>query len=455
MCWSKRLREPNDEETGSGNATLFYRLTSLKYNPGLCLQLLYNIPIFNKQSFMKSASRLTVLALLVTITGTACNQEVDPVFDYNLKSARVIETNNNFGLELLKTVFEAETRPNIMISPASVSIALGMTYNGAETTTMDAFKKVLNYEELTREEVNEITKELIGVLVTNSKGNLLEIANSIWYNEGFPVKQEFIDLNSNYFDASVSELDFSRESAVQTINEWVNNSTHEKISKIIDNIDPSTMMILINAIYFNCIWEVEFDPEDTYDAPFYNENGTKFGDVDMMKLESTFNVAYSDNFRAIELPYKNKKFSMFLFLPDEGTQVKDLVRELDGETWNGWLEKFNSVRDYTIELPRFEFEFDRSLKEDLRVMGLEVAFSEEADFSGISEIDLLISDVIHKTYIKLNEKGTEAAAVTAITMDVTSAGPGTILRFDRPFLFAITENSSKSILFMGKVSQPG
>jgi serpin B len=414
----------------------------------------YNIPIFKKQIFMKRASRLTVLALLITITGTACNQEVDPVFDYNLKSARVIETNNNFGLELLKTVFEAEKRPNIMISPASVSIALGMTYNGAETTTMDAFKKVLNYEELTREEVNEITKELIGVLVTNSKGNLLEIANSIWYNEGFPVKQEFIDLNSNYFDASVSELDFSRESAVQTINEWVNNSTHEKISKIIDNIDPSTMMILINAIYFNCIWEVEFDPEDTYDAPFYNENGTKFGEVDMMKLESTFNVAYSDNFRAIELPYKNKKFSMFLFLPDEGTQVIDLVRELDGERWNGWLEKFNSVRDYTIELPRFEFEFDRSLKEDLRAMGLEVAFSEEADFSGISEIDLLISDVIHKTYIKLNEKGTEAAAVTAITMDLTSAGPGTILRFDRPFLFAITENSSKSILFMGKVSQP-
>ncbi|MFO7670969.1 MAG: serpin family protein [Bacteroidales bacterium] len=404
---------------------------------------------------MIQALRLTALALLATITGTACNQEVDPVFDYNLKSARVIETNNNFGLELLKTVFEAETRPNIMISPASVSIALGMTYNGAETTTMDAFKKVLNYDGITREEVNEITNELIGVLVTNSKGNLLEIANSIWYNEGFPVKQEFIDLNSNYFDARVSELDFSRASAVQTINEWVNHSTHEKISEIIDHIDPSTMMILINAIYFNCIWEVEFDPEDTYDAPFYNENGTKFGDVDMMKLESTFNVAYSDNFRAVELPYKNKKFSMFLFLSDEGTSVNELVQELDGETWNGWLNRFNSTRDYTIELPRFEFEFDRSLKEDLMAMGLEVAFSEEADFSGISEIELLISDVIHKTYIKLNEKGTEAAAVTAVTMDLTSAGPGTILRFDRPFLFAITENSSKSILFMGKVSQPG
>jgi serine protease inhibitor len=202
------------------------------------------------------------------------------------------------------------------------------------------------------------------------------------------------------------------------------------------------------------LWEVEFDPEDTYDSPFYREDGTKFAMVDMMNLESNFKVAFSDNFRAIELPYKNKKFSMFLFLPDEGFTVNELVQELDGETWKAWLERFSEIKDYTIELPRFEFEFDRSLKEDLKTMGLEVAFSDGADFSGISEIDLLISDVIHKTYIKLNEEGTEAAAVTAVTMDLTSVGPGTILRFDRPFLFSIIENSSKSILFMGKVSEP-
>lgn len=398
---------------------------------------------------------IPIFALTSILSAKSCNHEIDDiVFDYNLKSAKVIETNNNFGLELLKTVFTTEEKANIMISPASVSIALGMTYNGAETTTRNAFEEVLNYQGLSREEVNKIMKELIRVLLTNTKGNLLEIANSIWNNEGFPVKQEFVDLNSNYFGALVSELNFSKASALSTINEWVSDNTHGKIDEIIDHIDPSTMMILINAIYFNCMWEVEFDPEDTYDAPFYRENGTKFAMVDMMKLESTFKVAYSDNFRAIELPYKNNKFSMFLFLPDEGTTVNELAQELDGETWKGWLQSFRETRDYTIELPRFEFEFDRSLKEDLKAMGLDVAFSNEADFSGISDIDLLISDVIHKTYIKLNEEGTEAAAVTAITMDLTSAGPGTILRFDRPFLFSITENSSKSILFMGKVSEP-
>ncbi|MCP4311419.1 MAG: serpin family protein [Bacteroidetes bacterium] len=403
---------------------------------------------------MKPAIKLTASLLLLSLLSAGCNQEVDPVFDYNLKSAKVIETNNNFGLELLKSVFENDDEPNIMISPASVSIALGMTYNGAETTTMDAFEEVLNYEGLTREEANEITRELIKVLVTNTKGNLLEIANSIWHDEEFPVKQEFIDLNTNYYDARVKELDFSKSTAVSTINNWVSSKTHEKIDEIIDSIDPSTMMILINAIYFNCVWKVEFDPKDTYDAPFYTETGTKFGVVDMMQLESTFNVAWADNFRAVELPYKNNKFSMFLFLPDEGTTVDDLVQELDGETWNQWRESFSEVKDYEIELPRFEFEFGRSLKEDLKAMGLEVAFTDYADFSGISDISLLISDVIHKTYIKVNEEGTEAAAVTAVIMDVTSAGPGSILRFDRPFLFAITENSSKSILFMGKVSEP-
>ncbi len=331
---------------------------------------------------------LTALVLLGTLIASSCQQEVDPIFDYNLKSAKVIETNNNFGLELLKTVFASEEEANIMISPASVSIALGMTYNGAETSTMDAFEEVLNYQGLSREEVNEITKELIGVLLTNTKGNLLEIANSIWSRKGFPVKQEFVDLNSNYFGARVSELDFSKASALSTINEWVSSNTHGKIDEIIDHIDPSTMMILINAIYFNCLWEVEFDPKDTYDTPFYREDGTKFAMVDMMNLESNFKVAFSDNFRAIELPYKNKKFSMFLFLPDEGFTVNELVQELDGETWKVWLESFSEIKDYTIELPRFEFEFDRSLKKDLLSMGLEVAFSDGADFSGISEIDL-------------------------------------------------------------------
>ncbi len=404
-------------------------------------------------NILKYANPLFIV-FLIFLTNVSCSQIDDPVFDYNLKSARVIETNNAFGLELLKHIFDNDQEGNIMISPASVSIALGMAYNGAGNTTMDAFEEVLNYEGLTRKEVNEITRELIDVLVTNVKGNLLEIANSMWYRNGFQVKQEFIDLNTNYYDAEVRELDFSKESAVETINNWVSDKTHKKIDKIVDSIDPATMMYLINALYFNCVWETEFDPKDTYDTPFYTESGSVFGTVDMMKLESDFNVSFTGGFSAVELPYKNGKFSMYLFLPDEGKSVQELVEELDEETWNTWLEQFSESNEFTIHLPRFEFDYKRSLKEDLAALGLQVAFTDEADFSGISDTPLLISDVLHKTYIKVNEEGTEAAAVTSISFDLTSAGPANFLKLDRPFLFVITENSSKSILFAGRVSEP-
>ncbi|MEN8204069.1 MAG: serpin family protein [Bacteroidota bacterium] len=403
---------------------------------------------------MKTHKSFFIFSLIISIFLSGCSPELDPVFDYNLKSAKVIEVNNDFGLELLKMVVENGDEPNLMISPASVSIALGMAYNGAENTTMDAFEEVLNYDGLTREEVNEITKELIHVLSTNVKGNLVEIANSLWYRKDFPVKQEFIDLNTNYYDARVEELDFSKADAIKTINNWVSDKTHGKIDQIVQSIDPTTMMYLINALYFNCVWETEFDSKDTYDANFYTELGRRYGTVDMMKLESTFNTLGVEGFSAAELPYKNGKFSMYVFLPDEGNTVNELVADLNGETWNNYLEQFSEATDFTIHMPRFEFDYKRSLKNDLAAMGLELAFSDEADFSGISDIDLLISEVMHKTYIKVNEEGTEAAAVTSISFGVTSAGPMNYLKLDRPFLFAITENSSKSILFMGKVSEP-
>lgn len=397
---------------------------------------------------------LVILILAVTTLGSGCQQIEDPVFDYNLKSAKVIETNNQFGLELFKEVLHSEEAPNIMISPASVSLALGMAYNGAASTTMEAFEQVLNYDGLSREEVNRISKELISVLITNVKGNLLEIANSLWHDDAFPVEKEFIDLNRTSYQAQVRALDFRSSEAVKTINDWVSEKTHGKIDEIIRNIDPAVMVILINAIYFNCVWEVEFDPDDTHSAPFYREDGQPWKEVEMMELESTFKTTFTDLFSGVELPYKNGKFSMVLFLPQEGMTVNELAGRLDGETWTSWREGFTEMEDFTVQMPRFKFEYERSLADDLKAMGLEIAFTDQADFSGISPEHLQISEVIHKTYIDVNEEGTEAAAVTAVMFETTSIGPPSAIRLDRPFLFAITEKSSQSILFMGKVSQP-
>ena len=404
---------------------------------------------------MKYRTYLVILILAGATLHSGCQQSEDPVFEYNLKSARLIETNNQFGLELLKEVLGKEDAPNIMISPASVSLALGMAYNGAGTSTMDAFEQVLNYDGLTREEVNRISEELIRVLVTNVKGNLLEIANSLWHDEGFPVEADFIELNRDYFDAQVRALDFRSAEAVKIINDWVSEKTHGKIDEIISNIDPAVMVILINAIYFNCVWEVEFDPDDTRPAPFYREDGSLWEEVEMMTLESAFNASFTARYTAVELPYKNNKFSMFLFLPAEGITVDELAGGLDADTWKEWLEGFSEIKDFTVQMPRFKFEYQRSLADDLKAMGLEVAFTDQADFSGISPEHLQISDVIHKTYIDVNEKGTEAAAVTAVMFETTALKPLSIIRLDRPFLFSIMEESSHSILFMGKVSEPG
>ncbi len=403
---------------------------------------------------MKNIITITLIALLATACEWTATE--DSTFDYNLKSAEVIATNNNFGLELFNQILANEDKANVMISPASISLALGMAYNGAGSTTKDAFDQVLNYEGLTTEEVNEISLDLIMQLLTDKKDNLLEIANSIWYHEGFPVHQSFLDINSTYFDAEVRELDFSSPSAVETINNWVSDNTHDKIEKIIDDLSPDARMVLINALYFNCLWEYEFDPDESTQEIFYTNDNSEFGKVEMMKTESTFNYAATEEFTAVELPYKDDKFSMHLFLPAYGTDVNDLISELDGNTWIDWLSKFSLNDDIQVIMPKFKFDYDRSLVEDLQEMGLGIAFTTEADFSGISDIGLLISDVIHKTYIDVNEEGTEAAAVTAIVFEVTSIDPSgpKIITFNRPFLFTITENSSKSIVFVGKVEEP-
>ena len=400
-----------------------------------------------------------IITMTILLVSGSCERTIteDPVFDYNKKSAEVIRTNNQFGLDLFGRIIETEEAANVMISPTSISLAMGMAYNGAGTTTKEAFDSVLKYEGITRAEVNEITRELIKILVTNSEGTLLEIANSVWYRTNFPVYESFIEMNKTYFNAEVKELDFADPAAVDAINSWVADKTHDKIDKIIEELSPESMMVLINALYFNCLWEIEFDPDETRTEPFYNEDQTTFADVEMMTTEGKFNYAATNDFTAVELPYKNGKFSMHLFLPAYGKTVDTLIEKLDGESWNGWLEAFSEHEKVQVTMPKFKFDYDRSLVGDLAGMGLGIAFTDAADFSGISEIALLISEVVHKTYIDVNEEGTEAAAVTAIVMELTSVGPGggpVVIRLDRPFLFTITENSSKSIVFIGKMMEP-
>jgi serpin B len=372
------------------------------------------------------------------------------------KSLELIESDNNFGLDFFQKVATENTTENIMVSPLSVALALGMTYNGSGGTTRDAMKETLKLGNMTDDEINASYKSIIDQLLKLDPKVILNIANSIWYKLNFPVQNEFIALNKEYYYAEVNELDFYAPGAKDIINGWVNNKTKGLIPAIIDEIPPEAVMYLINAIYFKGTWTYEFDPDDTKEQDFHTEGGMT-EKVDMMQMEADVLYTGNDLFDAISLPYGDGQFNMFIMLPKTGKSTADIVAELNNDNWNTWLNSLGKQK-VVVKLPKFKFEFFRLLNDDLTSMGMGIAFDpDSADFSGINpDRELYISRVLHKTFIEVNEEGTEAAAVTAVEIGETSYNPNERINFtaDHPFLFAIHENSSGTILFMGRVNLP-
>ena len=229
------------------------------------------------------------------------------------KSAELIEADHQFAFELFREVCSGAEEPNLMISSLSASYALGMTFNGANGTTKEAFRDVLHFGELTDEEVNESYKELMSQLVTLDDQVQFSIANSIWYKLGYNVLADFISTNQEYFDAAVEELDFSDPDAVDIINGWIEEKTNDKIKDMLDYIPADAVMYLINAIYFNATWKYQFDPEDTYEGDFILEEGG-IHRTDFMEVEGSFNYTAQEDFTAVELPYGDSAFSMVVIL---------------------------------------------------------------------------------------------------------------------------------------------
>lgn len=368
------------------------------------------------------------------------------------KAAEIIEADQQFAFELFSEVCSLSTEENIMISPLSVSYALGMTYNGAEGATLQAFKDVLHFDSLTQEEVNESYQDLMGQLITLDDEVEFSIANSIWCRLGANVLDSFISTNQEYFDAAVKELDFSDPGSVDVINGWIEDQTNDKIRDMLDAIPPGVYMYLVNAIYFNAAWKYEFDKDDTFTGDFYPEGGGTAA-VEYMQIEESFGYALQEDYAAVELPYGDSAFSMVAILPSEDMTLGELMVMYGQEEWNQ-LDSYSGTQKVTVELPKFKYEFKSLLNDPLTGLGLGVAFSDAADFSGITtETDLFISRVIHQTFIDVNEEGTEAAAATIVEMRENSAF-GNYIRFDKPFIYIIKENSTGAILFMGKVGRP-
>ncbi|MEE9442557.1 MAG: serpin family protein [candidate division Zixibacteria bacterium] len=368
----------------------------------------------------------------------------------------LVNSTNSFGLKLFKNI--NNTTPNdknLFISPLSVSYALGMAYNGAGGETKEAIASTLELPELSPIEINLSYKNLTQILGNLDEYVTFKIANSIWYRNGFPVKQSFLDINQDYFSASVRALDFNNSSSAETINNWVDINTNGKITNIINPpIDPLTMMYLINAIYFKGGWSLPFDSDYNFDMDFTREDGSKVLRT-FMRADTTFSFTENDLFQAIELMYGDSSFSIAILLPRPEHTVNDILSQLNNESWSSWMSQLENQSVY-LKLPKFKFKYDISLKSILASMGMNIAFQPfVADFTPIADVnDLHISDVFHKTFVQLDEEGTEAAAVTVVIISTTSIDPTPYITINRPFLFAIRERVSGTIIFMGKVADP-
>jgi len=391
------------------------------------------------------------------------NNSISPsaqeIRELTLTERNLVESDNKFGFKLFKEILKEEKDKNVFISPLSVAMALGMTYNGTSGSTQEEMQKTLELSCLTSQEANESYKSLIELLTCLDAQVKFQIANSIWYREIFPVENEFINLNKIYFDAEVSGLDFNDPKASNIINGWVNQKTDGKIEKIVDDvINPLTMMFLINAIYFKGAWTYKFDKHRTDDDSFTLPNGSE-KPCQMMMQENEFQYFENDDCQAIDLPYGEGDFRMTIFLPCKGKDVDSLTEELNQENWSQWLNSFRQ-QELILQLPKFTLAYEVKLNDVLKALGMEVAFNpDKANFTKMYKeeevsTNLYISKVKHKTFVEVNEEGTEAAAVTSVEMTVKSVSFKPIMRIDRPFIFAIRENRSGTILFIGKVVEP-
>ncbi|UMZ74273.1 serpin family protein [Natranaerofaba carboxydovora] len=363
---------------------------------------------------------------------------------------------NEFAFNILKEILKEEDEgTNTLVSPLSINMALYMTYNGADSITKEEMEKALNLEGLELEKLNEQMKNLKEFLEHTKDGVDFRVANSIWGREGeVNFLEEFVENNKEYYDSEINELDFSKQEASDIINDWVAENTEGKIDEIVgENIPARLLLYLINTTYFNGEWLEEFPEENTKEESFYTKDDEEITHP-MMKVEEEFPYKENDLFQAVSLPYKDDIFQMTLFLPKEDKSLEELTDNLTKKNWEKWQDGFHTGEG-TVKLPRFSYEYEKSLVDVLKNLGMETAFT-SANFSKMLESsgDLFIDEVLHKSFIEVDEKGTEAAAATKVAVEEVAAPKPFEIEFNRPFFYVIENTEADSILFMGTLYEP-
>ncbi len=420
--------------------------------------------MINKHIFNKTLPCLVYLVLFLFV---GCNNFVldalrttDDGVEIGPIDSNVPIGNTEFGFNLFNTIWETEQNQNIFISSFSVSTALAMTLNGASGETEQAMIDTLQLQGITTDSINSSYSQLLQTLQTSDPKITLNIANSLWGSEGIPFKQDFQQRNSQFFNAEISTLDFTDPNSLDTINEWVSTNTNGKIPKILDEIESNAVLFLINAIYFKGSWQAEFDPSDTRDRNFHLTTGdTKQVPMMARKGDYAYIANNEENFQAISLPYGEGQMSMYIFLPSSTSNLNTFLESLNTENWENWISQLRE-QEVMVYLPKFKLEYGtKELKDALSSLGMGIAFDEDhADFGRMAPLDviggnLFIQKVAHKTFIEVNEEGSEAAAATSVGIGIKSV-QRTIFYVDRPFFFAIRDNKTNTVLFIGTVVEP-
>lgn len=413
----------------------------------------------------KSYQKVAVLCTGILISLCACQSEKEDIpttprenIPLTRNEEAIVESNQAFAFKLFREVNTEEIGKNILISPLSASLALSMTYNGADGITAEEMKSTLGFTDYKQDELNSFYKKLITNLLKIDRSTKLGIANSIWVKNEFKLGEKFAEINKDSYDAEISYLDFNNPSSVNIINKWCENKTKGKITNIIEEITPQQVMFLINALYFKGIWKKEFDKKNTSKMKFTQPNGSTQS-IDMMQQINA--LAYrtiDEDLQIAELPYGNEAFSMVILLPALN-KLENTIQQLTPENWNKWTKDLSERQvDIDLQLPKFKVEYEKELNDNLKKIGINAAFNPlQANFSKMTEsqADLYIDFVKQKTYIEVDEKGSEAAAITTVAIVQTSPGPGSgtdnTFYVNRPFIYAIKEKSTGIILFMGKM----
>ncbi|HEX9059741.1 MAG TPA: serpin family protein [Clostridia bacterium] len=368
-------------------------------------------------------------------------------------SEDVYKANTNFAFDIFKELNKEDATKNVTISPLSISTAISMAYQGANGTTKDAISNALRYKGLDISTVNNSYKELFSYLNQADPKVQLAINNSIWYRDGLKVKDDFMSVNKDVFSSYIASLDFSNPDSANKINGWISTATKGKISNMINPPIPSdVLMYLINAVYFKGQWTEVFDPFKSTSGSFQSGDSS-IKNVVYMKKRSAGEYGSGTDYKAVRLPYGSGNIAMYCILPNENVKINDFISTLDSDKWNSIKKSISKSNDLELTLPRFKVEYgSKSLKESLNAMGMGEAFKSSADFSGITS-GIYIDDVLHKSIVEVNEKGTEAAAVTVVIMPASIPTPASnVFSATRPFVFVIADDKTGTLLFMGKTS---